>query len=68
MTDFGLIVLGIAILIAAIIFGPLITIWAINVLAEAGGAEFAIPYTIDTWFAMLLIGGAFAGSSRSSKK
>ena len=41
-----------------IIVGPLLSIWALNTLFPV----LAIPYTIQTWAAILLVGGMFRGS------
>ena len=41
--------------IALIISGPLITIWAVNTLFPVA----AIPYTIETYFASLVLAGVF---------
>jgi hypothetical protein len=46
------IILIVALIIALIIIGPLLTIWALNTLFPI----LAIPYTIQTWFAVVLIG------------
>ena len=46
--------------IACIIFGPLLGIWSLNALFPV-----AIPYTFKTWFAMLIVMGAVKGSSSS---
>jgi len=35
-----------------------LSIWALNTLF----AVLAIPYTLETWAAMLLVGGMFRGS------
>ena len=40
-----------ALIIALIVFGPFITIWAMNTLFPV----LAIPYTFDTWCALVLI-------------
>jgi hypothetical protein len=37
------------------VVGPLLTIWALNTLFPA----LAIPYTFDTWCAVVLIGAFF---------
>lgn len=58
------VVLLIALIIAAIIFGPLITIWALNALFPS----LAIAYTFKTWLASLLLGGIFAGNRWSVSK
>lgn len=39
--------------IAVIILGPILTIWAINTLFPT----LAIPYTFDTWCAIILLKG-----------
>jgi hypothetical protein len=46
-----------ALLVIAIVAGPLLSIWAFNTLFPA----LAIPYTLETWAAMALIGGVFQG-------
>lgn len=46
------IILIVALIIALIIIGPLLTIWALNTLFPI----LAIPYTIQTWFAVVLVG------------
>jgi len=45
-------------IVIIVIFGPLLSIWALNTLF----AVLAIPYTLETWAAMLLVGGMFRGS------
>lgn len=50
----ALILLGILL----VIFGPLVTIWALNALFPT----LSIAYTFKTWLASLLLGGMFAGS------
>jgi hypothetical protein len=42
-------------LIVAIVAGPLATVWALNTLFPA----LAIPYTIETWLAVIVLGGVF---------
>jgi hypothetical protein len=44
-------------LMAVIAVGPLLSIWALNTLFPA----LAIPYTLETWAAMALVGGVFQG-------
>ena len=44
-------------LIAVIALGPLLSIWALNTLFPV----LAIPYTLETWAAMALVGGVFQG-------
>lgn len=57
------IVLLVALIIALIILGPLLTIWAANVLFPA----LAIPYTWETWAAVILL-GAFLRANVNVKK
>ena len=45
-------------IVIIVIFGPLLSIWALNTLFPV----LAIPYTIQTWAAMLLVGGIFRSS------
>lgn len=47
-------ILGLVLLIIAmVILGPFITIWALNTLFPI----LAIGYTLDTWAAIILLGG-----------
>jgi hypothetical protein len=50
-------------IVAVIVAGPLLSIWALNTLFPV----LAIPYTLETWAAMALVGGVFQGL-RVSKK
>jgi len=50
-TTFMLLVL---LIVALIILGPLLTIWALNTLFPV----LAIPYALDTWFAVIVVGFA----------
>ena len=43
----------IALIVAVIAVGPLLTIWALNTLFPV----LAIPYTLETWAAVILIKG-----------
>lgn len=56
-------IIGIALIIFVIAIGPLAAIWAVNTLFPA----VAIPYTLETWFAAVLL-GAFLRSKVSLKK
>lgn len=49
MSDIVKLVLGIALIAAIVIFGPIITIWCLNALFPV----LAIPLDITTWFATL---------------
>lgn len=57
-------IVGLLLFIAfMIIVGPLLTIWALNTLFPV----VAIPYSIETWFAVVVL-GAFIKSKVSVKK
>jgi hypothetical protein len=59
---FGILTVA-AIVIALIIVGPLATIWAVNTLFPA----LAIPYALETWFAVVVL-GMFLKSNVTLKK
>lgn len=63
MSDLIKLVFMIAFIILMILIGPIATIWAVNTLFPA----LAIPYTIETWFAVVVL-GAFMRSKVSLKK
>jgi hypothetical protein len=51
-----------AVLVLALVaLGPLATIWAWNTLF---GSALTIPYTVDTWAAVIIMGGVFKTSIR----
>lgn len=54
----------ILVLVALIIFMPFLTIWAANTLFPV----LAIPYTLDTWFATILLGVFFRGTGSAEVK
>jgi urea transporter len=56
-------ILGLSIIVVLLVVGPLATIWAANTLFPA----LAIPYAIETWFAVILL-GAFFRTNVSIKK
>lgn len=45
------------------IFGPLLVIWSLNTLFTV----LAIPYTLETWFATLVLNGMVFAGRRNSK-
>jgi hypothetical protein len=45
------------------IFGPLLVIWSLNTLFPV----LAIPYTLETWFATLVLNGMVFAGRRNSK-
>jgi hypothetical protein len=57
-------ILGIALVVVVIIFGPLLGIWSLNTLFPV----LAIPYTWQTWVAFGLLFGGLSGASVSRKK
>lgn len=50
-------------IIAAVIFGPFCTIWGLNTLFPA----LVIPYTFDTWLAVILVQLAIRSNISTSK-
>ncbi len=56
-------ILWIIVIIALIILGPILTIWAANTLFPA----LAIPYTIETWFAVVVLGAFVRSNIKVSK-
>lgn len=57
------IVFWILILAALIALGPLLTIWALNTLFPT----LAIPYSMETWAAVIILGGVFKSSVKVDK-
>jgi hypothetical protein len=57
-------VVGIILIVAAIVFGPLLGIWSLNTLFPV----LAIPYTLETWAAFGLLFGSATGLSFGSRK
>ena len=51
-------ILIVALVIFIVIIGPIATIWALNTLFPA----LAIPFTLDTWVAAVILGGVFKTS------
>jgi hypothetical protein len=50
-------------LFVVVLFGPLLTIWSLNTLFPV----LAIPYSIETWLATVVIAGIFRGDGVSFK-
>ena len=63
MSDTAKLIFWVLIIVAIVIVGPLLSIWALNTLFPV----LSIPYTFDTCLAMLLIGGVFRGFGVSTK-
>jgi uncharacterized membrane protein YjdF len=49
------------IIVAMLAFGPLLLIWSLNTLFSLG-----IAYSLKTWFAALIIGGAVGSKGSKS--
>jgi hypothetical protein len=62
MKDTTVILLAV-IAVLLIIFGPFATIWALNVLFPV----LAIPYTFDTWLAIIVVGALFKQTVKDGK-
>lgn len=60
----GLIV-GIIMLIVVVAIGPLLAIWAWNTLF---GFAHVIPYTLDTWVAVVIVGVFLRSNIKITKK
>jgi hypothetical protein len=63
MSDLIKIVLLVAFIVALVVLGPLLTIWALNTLFPV----LAISYSLETWAAIILLGG-FLRANVSIKK
>jgi hypothetical protein len=57
-------ILGIILLIAVIVFGPIVGIWSLNTLFPV----LHIPFTLETWCAFFLLFGSITGLRFGSKK
>jgi hypothetical protein len=57
-------ILWLCILVVIIAIGPLITIWTLNTLFPV----LAIPYTLETWFASLFLGGLLTTNVTNKNK
>ena len=50
-------IVGVLLVIAVIVFGPIVGIWSLNTLFPV----LAIPYTLETWAAYFLLLGSITG-------
>jgi hypothetical protein len=57
------VIVALIVVVAVIIAGPLLTIWALNTLFPV----LAIEYTITTWLAVLILGAVLSPSVRVKK-
>jgi hypothetical protein len=60
ITTFLLLVL---LIVALVILGPLLVIWSLNTLFPV----LAIPYALDTWFAVIVVAGLFKTTIEQKK-
>lgn len=49
--------------IVLLVVGPLLTIWSLNVLFPV----LAIPYSLETWAAVVVLGGVFKSNVKGNK-
>ena len=49
--------------VVLLILGPLLTIWSLNTLFPA----LAIPYSLETWAAVIILGGVFKSNVSTTK-
>jgi hypothetical protein len=61
--DWLKIILALAFIIALVVIGPILTIWSLNILFPV----LAIPYTLETWAAVVLLGGVFKSTVNVKK-
>lgn len=61
--DWVKILFGLALIIALVAIGPILTIWSLNTLFPA----LAIPYTLETWASVVLLGGVFKSTINVKK-
>jgi hypothetical protein len=57
-------ILMLLLIFALVVLGPIVTIWSLNTLFPA----LAIPTTLETWFAVIILGGVIRGESFVSLK
>lgn len=55
--------LWVVFIVFLVIIGPILTIWAANTLFPA----LAIPYTVETWFAVVVLGAFVRSNIKVSK-
>lgn len=57
------ITLSVLLIIAAVCLGPMLFLWAINTLAELGGATFYINHSVWSYFVSIILIAIVRGSS-----
>jgi hypothetical protein len=61
--DWIKVIFWLLVVIALVIAGPLLVIWSLNTMFPM----LAIPYSIETWAAALILGGVFKSNVKVSK-
>jgi hypothetical protein len=64
ITSIFKLIIGIVLIVALIVIGPLLGIWSLNTLFPV----LTIPYTWETWAAFLLLFGSATGLRFGSRK
>ena len=49
--------------VVLLVLGPLLTIWSLNTLFPS----LAIPYSLETWAAVIILGGVFKSNVINTK-
>jgi hypothetical protein len=55
--------LAVIFIVVLLVLGPLLTIWSLNTLFPA----LAIPYSLETWAAVIILGGVFKSNVSNTK-
>lgn len=63
MTSLIKLILLIAFILFVVLIGPIAIIWALNTLFPV----LAIPYAVDTWFAVVIVAGLFKTTVKVNK-
>ena len=58
------VIAAIALIVFLVIIGPILTIWSLNTLFPV----LVIPYTIETWFAVVVVASLFKTNLTYKKK
>lgn len=56
--------LAIALIVFLLAIGPILVIWSLNILFPA----LAVPYTLETWAAVVILGGALRANVTVKRK
>ena len=58
------VIAAIVLIVFLVVIGPILTIWSLNTLFPV----LAIPYTIETWFAVVVVASLFKTNLTYKKK